>query len=153
MIITKLNKFLQPTSLLTRTSLNLLLLRIVVGAAFIIHGWAKMQNPAGWMGSESSTPGFLQFLASVSEFGGGIAWILGLITPIASLGIASTMTVAVFKTIAVMNFPFVNLKGGGSYELPLTYFCIAILFMVTGPGKFSLDYMIFKGRTGIKDHE
>jgi putative oxidoreductase len=152
MIITKLNKFLQPTPLLTRTSLNLLLLRIVAGTAFIIHGWAKMQNPAGWMGSESSTPGFLQFLASVSEFGGGIAWILGLITPIASFGIASTMAVATVK-VMMMNAPFISKTGGNSYELSSIFFCIAILFMVTGPGKFSLDYMIFKGRTGIKDHE
>ena len=28
----------------------LLLIRVVAGAAFMIHGWGKIQNPLGWMG-------------------------------------------------------------------------------------------------------
>ena len=124
-----------------------LLLRLVVGLAFVTHGWGKMQAPFSWMGAEAPVPGFFQFLAAISEFGGGIAWILGLLTGLGSLGIAFTMAVAVTMHMFVMKDPFVNMTGGAAYELPATYFCIAILLMIAGPGKFSLDAKIFGERS------
>ena len=48
-------------------SAGLLGLRLVVGAAFLFHGWGKIQNPLGWMGPEASMPGILQGLAAVSK--------------------------------------------------------------------------------------
>jgi putative oxidoreductase len=84
-------------------------------------------------------------LAALSEFGGGLAWILGLVTPLASLGIASTMAVAAFTHMSG-NDPFVNLTGGPSYETAALFFGIAILFMALGPGRFSLDRAIFGPR-------
>jgi putative oxidoreductase len=131
----------------TTASIALFLLRLAAGSAFIVHGWQKIQNPAGWMGPESSIPGFLQLLAAISEFGGGIGWVLGLLTPLASFGIASTMTVAVYMHMMVLKDPFVNLKGGHSYELALVYLGIALVFLVLGPGKFSADSAIFGERT------
>ena len=83
---------------------------------------------------------------AISEFGGGIAWILGLLAPIAALGIGCTMTVAVYMHSMVMNDPFVNLTGGRSYELAAAYLCIAVLILVMGPGKFSLDAKMFGER-------
>ncbi|PWB78822.1 MAG: DoxX family protein, partial [Holophagae bacterium] len=73
--------------------LALLLVRVVAGFAFMLHGWGKIQNAFGWMGPDAFAPGIFQALAALSEFGGGLAWILGLLTPLASLGIACTMAV------------------------------------------------------------
>lgn len=123
-------------------SLALLLLRIVAGIAMMMHGWGKIQNPMAWQGPDSTTPGILQLLAAVSEFGGGLAWVIGLLTPLASLGIAATMTVAVYFHAVVRGDPFVSKGAGGSYELAALYLMIAVLFMVAGPGKFSLDEFI-----------
>jgi len=53
-------------------SLGLLMLRLVMGAAFLFHGWPKIQNPFGWMGPEAAMPGVLQSLAALSEL--GAAW-------------------------------------------------------------------------------
>ncbi len=128
-------------------SMVLLILRLVAGSAFILHGSQKLQSPMGWMGPESSVPGFFQFLAAISEFGGGIGWVLGILTPLASLGIASTMTVAVYFHSMVRKDSFVNLTGGPSYELALVYLGIALVFLVLGPGKFSLDKKLFGERT------
>src|ERR1044071_3379761 len=64
-------------------AIGLLLIRLVVGSAFMLHGWGKIQHPFSWMGPESPVPGFFQLLAAISEFGGGLAWILGLLTPLA----------------------------------------------------------------------
>jgi putative oxidoreductase len=125
----------------------LLILRIVAGSAFMHHGWQKIQNPMGWMGPQSSIPGFFQILVAISEFGGGICWVSGLLFPLASLGIASTMTGAVYFHTVVRKDPFVNLTGGPSYELASVYLGIALVFLVLGPGKFSLDRLIFGERT------
>ncbi|PTL75680.1 DoxX family protein [Vitiosangium sp. GDMCC 1.1324] len=141
-----LKRYLQPVPLPTFGSGALLLLRLIVGAAFVFHGWGKIQSPWGWMGPQSPVPGFFQFLAALSEFGGGIAWILGLLTPLASLGIACTMTVAVNMHLLVRKDPFVNPTGGTSYEPALVYLGIAILLLALGPGRFSLDAKVFGER-------
>lgn len=127
----------------------LLLLRLVVGTAFVLHGWPKIQHPMNWMGPEAPIPGFLQLLAAVSEFGGGLAWIFGALTPIFSLGILGTMAFATFMVHVRMGHPFVAAKPGGpSYESALGYLAIAVLLLVVGPGRLSVDSALF-GRDPI----
>ena len=121
----------------------LLLIRVVVGIAFVIHGWAKAQNPFGWMGPEGFAPGIFQALAALSEFGGGMAWIVGLLTRLAGLGIGCTMTVAFLSQAIMAGAPFVSKTGGPALELPAVYFCVAILLIAMGPGRFSLDRLVF----------
>src|SRR5688500_4401142 len=91
-------------------SVGLLLLRLVVGAAFILHGWPKIQNPTAWMNAfagDQAPPGFLQAAAAVAEFGGGIAWVLGLLTPLFSFLIACTMAAALAMAHLPAGDPFV----------------------------------------------
>lgn len=137
-----IKKIFTVTPYSTFGDIALLLIRIVVGLAFMLHGWGKIQNPFGWMGPEGFAPGIFQALAAISEFGGGLAWILGLLTPLASFGIACTMAVA-FSTHAFMRGdPFVS-TSGPSYELAAVYFCIALLLIAMGPGRLSLDRVVF----------
>ena len=125
-----------------KVDIALLLLRLVVGIAFAIHGFGKIQNPMGWA-QGAPIPGIFQLLAAVAEFGGGIAFILGLLTPLAALGIAFTMLVATSMHAFVMHDPFVNPTGGSSFEPALNYLVVSILLMFVGPGRFSLDRKIF----------
>ena len=134
---------LKPLHQSDRVSAGLLLLRLVAGAAFLHHGYGKIQDPFGWMGPDAGIPGVFQALAALSEFGGGFAWMLGLLTPLASFGLACTMTVAVWMHAAVLRDPFVALQGGRSYELALLYFCVAVLLLLTGPGRYSVDRVVF----------
>jgi len=139
---------LQPVSQPTFASAALFLIRLISGAAFVFHGWGKIQTPFGWNPPESPIfiPVFFQFLAAISEFGGGIGWILGLLTPVASLGIGCTMAVAVYLHSMVTKDPFVSMTGGSSYEPALVYLGISLLFLALGPGKFSLDNKVFGER-------
>lgn len=130
----------------TFADLTLLLIRVVAGLAFMLHGWGKIQNPFAWMGPDSFAPGIFQALAAISEFGGGLAWILGLLTPFASLGIASTMAVAFSFHAIVRGDPFVSMTGGPSFELAAIYFCIALLLIAMGPGLLSFDRKLFGPR-------
>jgi putative oxidoreductase len=129
-------------------SVGLLLLRLVMGSAFVLHGWPKIQNPFGWMGPEATMPGILLALAALAEFGGGMALIVGLLTRPASLGIASVMVVALGKVHLPKGDPFVS-QGGPSYELVAVYLACAVLFLLLGPGKFSLDALLF-GRPAMQ---
>jgi len=128
-------------------SLGLLLVRLVVGLAFVFHGWGKIQDPLAWMGPDADMPGFLQGLAALSEFGGGIAWMLGFLTPLASLGLACTMGVAVYTHMIVRGDPFASGSGGGAYEPAAVYLSVALLLLLAGPGRFSLDRVLFGVRT------
>jgi len=123
--------------------LVLLLIRLVCGYAFVLHGWGKIQNPLHWMGNESSVPAIFQALAAVSEFGGGFALIAGFLTRLGAFGIGCTMAVAIYMHRFVLGDPFVNLSDGSSYEPAFVYLLIALLLVISGPGRFSLDRRIF----------
>ena len=140
-----MNVFSPPRQALL-SSASLLLLRLVAGLAFALHGWGKIQHPTSWMGPESTMPGFFQLLAAVSEFGGGIAWMLGLVTPLASFGLACTMVVAVWFHAFERGDPFVASGPGPAYEPAAVYLCVAVLLLLGGPGSFSLDRLLFGKR-------
>src|SRR3954471_12397844 len=98
-------------------AVGLLVLRLVAGSAMMLHGWPKIQHASSWMGPQAPVPGALQALAALAEFGGGLCWVLGLLTPLASLLNLGTMTVALGMVHLPHGDPFVASKPGGpSFE-------------------------------------
>jgi putative oxidoreductase len=134
-----MQRFLYGPFIGGRAATGLLILRVLAGLGLMAHGFPKIQNPFGWMGPGAPIPGFFQFLAAFSEFGGGLALIVGLLTPVAALGIMATMLVAAFTAHA--SHPFVG--GPPSKEPALSYFTIALTLLLTGPGTLSLDKNLF----------
>ena len=143
-------------------AVGILFLRILVGYGMALHGLSKIANPFGWMGPGPipSVPwlsSLLAALAAVAEFGGGIALIFGFLTPLACLGIMSTMFVAILSTLTNPETPtfFVQPRnapaGSDSYESAMFYFVPALTILLTGPGLLSADAAIF-GRKA-KTHE
>ncbi len=124
-------------------ALGLLLLRLVTGAALMMHGFPKIQNAFAWMGPHAAVPGVFQALSAVAEFGGGLALIVGLLMPIACFLIACNMAVALFMVHWAKGDPWVAHGHGGSYESALGYFAIAVCLMLIGPGAISLDAILF----------
>lgn len=124
-----------------RGAVGLLVVRLVFGLGLMLHGMPKTKSPFGWMGPDAPVPGILQFLAVFSEVGGGLALIIGLLTPIAAFGIICTMLFAIFGVHLANGDPFVG--KGSSYESAAGYFSVALLILLAGPGKLSLDAMLF----------
>jgi len=140
-----IKRFFQIREQNVSASLVLFAVRIVMGIAFIYHGWAKMQNPFGWIPTDAAMhiPPFFQFLAAITEFAGGIALTIGALTALVTLGYIVVMLVATYSHLIVFKDPFVTLTGGNSYELALIYLAIALMFTVIGPGKISFDFFVF----------
>lgn len=133
---------------------GLLALRLIVGTALMLHGWPKIQHPFHWMDAfHPGMPGPLQALQALIEFGGGLGLLLGLLTPLAALGVAAGMAAALAVVHLPHGDPFVSASAGKeSFELPLVYLGVALTLLLVGPGRFSLDYLLF-GRTTTEEPE
>jgi len=132
---------LTPPRLGPRADIALLVLRVVVGAAFVLHGYPKIQHPVTWMAALShATPGWLAAIAAFAEFGGGIALIVGFATPVFAFLIACNMLVAIFLILVPHGATFVsNTPGKVTYELPLAYLAVMVVLVLVGPGRYSID--------------
>ena len=144
-------------------SFGILLIRAIVGAVFVFHGSQKLFGWFGGPGMEAFTahianmglpggvpPQYLAYAAAISEFGGGILLILGLITPIAAICIAATMAVAVFK-VHGHAFALANDPPGMEYALTLGVVALGLVF--TGAGRISLDALMPWGRNRAKSNK
>jgi putative oxidoreductase len=140
---------LAPKSQSAVSSLGLLVLRITVGVAMCIHGYPKVQNLTTWMdGAGGGPPPYLQAAAAISEFAGGIALAVGLLTPLAALGIACTMGTAVYFHFTWGHAYMSTSKPGEpytpSFELALAYCAAATCILFCGPGRVSIDGLMWK---------
>jgi putative oxidoreductase len=130
-------------------TLGLTILRLVLGATFIMHGGQKLfvYGFAGVTGAFAGMgipmPGLLGPFVALVEFFGGIAIVLGLLTRLAALGVGATMLVAILT---------VHLKAGffnpTGVEFPLSLLASAITLVITGAGAFSLDALLDKRLSG-----
>ncbi|QGQ48592.1 DoxX family protein [Metabacillus sediminilitoris] len=115
--------------------LGALLLRVVLGFTFFLHGLSKFQggigNTSGFFES-MGIPGFIAYIVASIELVGGIAVIAGIGTRMISLLFVVIMAGALFV---------VNLSEGflGGYELDLILLVIALYFVLNGSSWFSLD--------------
>ena len=102
--------------------IGLLVLRLVLGITFILHGYPKFLASDGsldmaltnWSNSVANLgvpfPYPAAWLSALSELGGGLLLVLGLFPRIGALGIAITMVIAIWK---------VHGQYGFMYDVPL----------------------------------
>jgi len=130
-----------PPRLGQRADIALLALRLVVGIAFVLHGYPKIQHPLTWMSSlVPGTPAFLQAIAAFAEFGGGIALVVGFATPLFAFLIACNMLVAIFVVLIPHGAVFISEDSAKpTFELALVYLVCAVTLILIGAGAYSID--------------
>jgi putative oxidoreductase len=128
-------------------SYGLLLLRLVVGGTMFGHGAQKLfgwfgghglKGTARFLGGLGFRPPFALALVAALAESAGLLLAAGFATPLAALGIAVVMLVA----IATVHWPKGFFAGNGGYEFNLTLLTVAVAVAATGPGRFSMDRLI-----------
>jgi putative oxidoreductase len=134
-------KWFIPGPLQGTQALGLLLFRLVIGSAFLLHGRRKLKHPTNWMQQEETPPSppAVQYVAALAEFGSGTGYLLGLLSPLAAIGMLMSMTGAALKVHIPNHSPFVDSPGKPSAESCVIYAAAAILLLLMGPGKYSID--------------
>lgn len=135
-----MKKFLSPHQIPLLTDIYLLLLRIGVGIALLTHGYPKLQMLLGggeimFLDPLGIGAKFSLILVVIAEFLCAIFIILGLLTRFSALVIVINFFVAV--VIFHSADPFAG------KELAFLFLLFAGLFLFIGPGRFSLDELLF----------
>lgn len=121
-----------------------LVLRVVVGVIFAMHGYQKltMMGVPGVSGFLTMLgfpmPDVFAVLLIAAELGGGILLILGLWTH---------WTAKILAFVAVVALATVHLSKGfflPGYEFILLILAASVSVMITGAGKYSLDHKMKK---------
>jgi putative oxidoreductase len=125
--------------------LAVLILRLFLGVAFVMHGSQKLLGAFGGpgvggvagmlskMGMEPSH--ILAWVLSITEFVGGVCIVLGFLTRFWAAGLVIDMATAIFKVHMTNGF-FASRNG---FELPLAFGVMALVILLTGPGSLSVD--------------
>lgn len=123
---------------------GIFVVRVVVGAALLYHGWSKVIPAGGLHGNHFvaldrfahyvhtlGLPPWLGYVSAFTEFLGGIFLILGLLTRLCAFLVAVNMAVAI-ATVGIY-------KGFAGSELALLLGAMALLLLLTGSGAAALD--------------
>ncbi len=137
-------------------SLSLFLLRVPLGVIFMAHGSQKLFGLFGGPGitatlktfeEKMGIPPLFTILAMIAEFGGGVGVLVGCLTRISSLGIASVMAVAIYKVHLANGF-FLNWYGapgrGHGIEYNIALLGIALSLVLSGGGRWSVDRLLWR---------
>lgn len=137
-------------------SLAPLFLRVPLGVIFMAHGSQKLFGLFGGQGvsgtlktfeEQMGIPPLFTILAMIAEFGGGLGVLLGCLTRLSALGIASVMGVAIYKVHLAYGF-FLNIacqpgRGHGiEYNIALLGMALSLVF--SGGGRWALDRMLWR---------
>lgn len=118
-------------------SLLILFMRVIFGVLFFTHGLDKMMNFNELVQNYPSIIGLGSYMTLMvtifCEFCCSLFLISGLLVRIMTIPMIIAMGVAFFDVHDAM------MPEG---ELALIYFIMFIVLFVTGPGRFSIDYLI-----------
>ncbi len=141
---------------------SLLLLRLVVGSGFLVHGWAKLtRGPAGFarlLGQIGAPlPRATAWAGTLLELFGGAALVLGAFVTVVGVPLIVMMFVAMFTVHLRYGFSSINtigltadgpLFGPPGYEINLLYVASLVALMAGEASAWSVDRLLARRRDG-----
>lgn len=133
-----------------KNEIGAFILRVTLGALFLIHGVVKFQggieNTVGWF-SSIGLPGFMAYGVALLEIIGGVALIIGLATRYVSALYALLMIGAILKVKLSL-----GLLGNGQmagYELDLALLAMAVYLTITDSKFLSVNQLFSQKNSTI----
>jgi len=118
------------------------LARVSVGVVFMSTGWGKLHSldkvTQFFTELHIPAPAFQAGLVATTEFVGGLCLVLGLLTRLAAIPLATTMVVAILTAKRADIEGVTGLFGLEEW----TYLVVFVWLAFAGPGKASLDWLI-----------
>lgn len=136
----------------TTARYGLVILRIVLGIAFVIHGWGKLSGGvggvAGFFGGMLGIPApeLMAWVVTIVELVGGILLIVGALTQIAGILLALDMLGAIFFAYLRTGAPFIE-NSAIPWEKEAVFAAAALCLALAGPGAWSVDDAMSDART------
>ena len=129
---------------------GLMILRVVLGIAFLIHGWSKfsggVDGVAGFFTSLNiPAPSLFAYIVSIVELVGGALLIVGFLTQIASILLVLDMLGAMLFAFWMRGQPLVE-NGAISWEKEAVFAAAALCIFLAGPGIWSIDDIVIDTR-------
>jgi putative oxidoreductase len=117
-----------------------LVVRVWVGANFVIHARPKIQSMPQTIQSMKGlgVPAGATYAATALELAGGIALILGLLVPIVGAFFVLFMVANSVMKKRKMHADYIA-QGKPSYEVDALYLALALVLVFLGAGALSLD--------------
>jgi putative oxidoreductase len=116
------------------------ILRVVAGVVFVVYGWNKLQDPAGWQdmmtGLGFPVPVLLSWFVLLLELVGGAALLVGLLVRPIALLFAIEMVVSSITVKLSLGFAP---QGATGIELDLALLAVTLALVILGPGRLSVD--------------
>ena len=125
--------------------LALLFMRLALGAIMVSHGYQKVLNlhqTANFMAG-LGIPHWLAYVASFTEFLGGLLILAGFFTRPAAFAICIDLSVAIWK--AHWHNGLRGSSAGPGFEFPLAAASLAFALIFFGAGPISLDHILRGG--------
>jgi putative oxidoreductase len=124
--------------------LSLLVVRVIAGICFTVHGAQKLFGAFGGMGLEAVTGpppgglGLLGYPVTIGEFFGGLGLIVGFLSRFS----AAALIVIMIGAIAMVHGKNGYLEQNGGYEYNLALIGLMLPTLLCGPGRFSIGRFI-----------
>jgi putative oxidoreductase len=122
------------------TDLGLLVLRVVFAICVFKHGWGKVHHIED-LEKFWNVPVPLAWVVAAIQIFGAFSLALGLLTIPFAFALVIVHAVATWKLVDTANEPFVA-PSRHSWSIGLLYTLIPLVLLITGPGRYSLDYSL-----------
>lgn len=137
--------------------IGLLILRVAVGAAALMHGLQKLVGvwdgpglngfesilanaPDPSIGFDGSATGWLAPLGAIAETASGALLIVGLVSPVAASTVLGVLVVGALYRVTLAGGLWYFADGHGGIEYSVLLIGASLVILLLGPGRFALDY-------------
>src|SRR5690606_19941893 len=132
-----------------------LISRLALGIVVFPHGAQKLfgwfggygfEGTMGYMTTQAGLPYIIALLVILIESIGALMLIFGFLTRIAAVGVFGLFSIIMFQFHSSFGF-FMNWAGsqqGEGIEYFILLLALALILVITGGGKASLDSLLFK---------